>query len=36
LGNLVDLQVRLVRVRNLRMSPDFEPLAAAFNASIIF
>ena len=29
-GNLVDLETRLERVRGLRASPDFEPLAAAF------
>jgi glycyl-tRNA synthetase beta chain len=29
-GNLVDLEARLERVRALRASPDFEPLAAAF------
>jgi glycyl-tRNA synthetase beta chain len=29
-GNLVDLEARLERVRGLRASPDFEPLAAAF------
>jgi glycyl-tRNA synthetase beta chain len=29
-GNLVDLEGRLERVRGLRASPDFEPLAAAF------
>jgi glycyl-tRNA synthetase beta chain len=29
-GNLVDLEARLERVRGLRVSPDFEPLAAAF------
>lgn len=29
-GNLVDLETRLTRVRGLRASPDFEPLAAAF------
>ena len=29
-GNLVDLETRLARVRGLRASPDFEPLAAAF------
>ncbi len=29
-GNLVDLESRLERVRGLRASPDFEPLAAAF------
>ena len=29
-SNLVDLAARLVRVRNLRSSPDFEPLAASF------
>jgi len=29
-GNLVDLAARLERVRGLRASPDFEPLAAAF------
>jgi glycyl-tRNA synthetase beta chain len=29
-GNLVDLESRLERVRNLRASPDFEPLAASF------
>ena len=32
-GNLVDLEARLERVRGLRASPDFEPLAAASNAS---
>ena len=29
-GNLVDLEARLERVRGLRASPDFEPLAASF------
>jgi glycyl-tRNA synthetase beta chain len=29
-GNLVDLEARLERVRGLRASPDFEPVAAAF------
>jgi glycyl-tRNA synthetase beta chain len=29
-SNLVDLQTRLERVRLLRASPDFEPLAASF------
>jgi glycyl-tRNA synthetase beta chain len=29
-SNLADLEARLVRVRNLRSSPDFEPLAASF------
>jgi len=29
-GNLVDLEARLERVRSLRGSPDFEPLAASF------
>jgi glycyl-tRNA synthetase beta chain len=29
-NNLVDLEARLVRVQNLRSSPDFEPLAASF------
>jgi glycyl-tRNA synthetase beta chain len=29
-SNLVDLEARLERVRALRASPDFEPLAAAF------
>ena len=29
-GNLVDLEARMTRVRGLRASPDFEPLAAAF------
>jgi glycyl-tRNA synthetase beta chain len=29
-GNLVDLETRLERVRGLRASPDFEPIAAAF------
>jgi glycyl-tRNA synthetase beta chain len=29
-GNLVDLEARLERVRAMRASPDFEPLAAAF------
>jgi glycyl-tRNA synthetase beta chain len=29
-SNLVDLEARLTRVRALRSSPDFEPLAAAF------
>lgn len=29
-GNLVDLESRLIRVQNLRSSPDFEPLAASF------
>jgi len=28
--HLVDLEARLVRVQNLRASPDFEPLAASF------
>ena len=28
--SLVDLEARLVRVQNLRSSPDFEPLAASF------
>jgi glycyl-tRNA synthetase beta chain len=28
--SLVDLEARLVRVQNLRMTPDFEPLAASF------
>jgi glycyl-tRNA synthetase beta chain len=29
-SNLVDLEERLVRVQNLRPTPDFEPLAASF------
>jgi glycyl-tRNA synthetase beta chain len=29
-SNLVDLESRLVRVRSLRETPDFEPLAASF------
>jgi glycyl-tRNA synthetase beta chain len=29
-SNLVDLEARLQRVQNLRQTPDFEPLAAAF------
>ena len=29
-SNLVDLEARLVRIRDLRSSPDFEPLAASF------
>jgi len=29
-SGLVDLEARLVRVQNLRSSPDFEPLAASF------
>jgi glycyl-tRNA synthetase beta chain len=29
-NNLVDLEARLERIRNLRSSPDFEPLAASF------
>jgi glycyl-tRNA synthetase beta chain len=29
-SNLVDLEARLIRVQNLRSSPDFEPLAASF------
>jgi glycyl-tRNA synthetase beta chain len=29
-GNLVDLEARLIRIRALRSSPDFEPLAASF------
>src|SRR5262249_50198387 len=29
-GNLVDLEARLERIRVLRGSPDFEPLAASF------
>jgi glycyl-tRNA synthetase beta chain len=29
-SNLVDLETRLLRVQNLRGTPDFEPLAAAF------
>jgi len=29
-SNLPDLEARLVRIRNLRSSPDFEPLAASF------
>ncbi|MBZ5625452.1 MAG: glycine--tRNA ligase subunit beta [Acidobacteriia bacterium] len=29
-SNLVDLEERLVRVQNLRFTPDFEPLAASF------
>jgi glycyl-tRNA synthetase beta chain len=29
-GNLVDLEARLERVRSLRASPDFAPVAAAF------
>jgi glycyl-tRNA synthetase beta chain len=29
-SNLVDLEARLVRIQDLRSSPDFEPLAASF------
>jgi glycyl-tRNA synthetase beta chain len=29
-SNLTDLETRLIRIRNLRSSPDFEPLAASF------
>ena len=29
-SQLVDLEARLIRVQNLRASPDFEPLAASF------
>jgi len=29
-SNLVDLEARLVRVQSLRLTPDFEPLAASF------
>lgn len=29
-NNLVDLEARLVRIQNLRPTPDFEPLAASF------
>jgi glycyl-tRNA synthetase beta chain len=29
-SNLADLEARLIRIRNLRSSPDFEPLAASF------
>jgi glycyl-tRNA synthetase beta chain len=29
-SNLVDLESRLLRIRGLRRSPDFEPLAASF------
>jgi glycyl-tRNA synthetase beta chain len=29
-SNLVDLEARLLRVQNLRPTPDFEPLAASF------
>jgi glycyl-tRNA synthetase beta chain len=29
-SNLVDLEARLARIRELRASPDFEPLAASF------
>ncbi len=29
-SNLVDLESRLLRIRGLRSSPDFEPLAASF------
>lgn len=29
-SNLVDLEARLVRIQELRSSPDFEPLAASF------
>jgi glycyl-tRNA synthetase beta chain len=29
-SNLVDLEARLIRIQNLRSSPDFEPLAASF------
>jgi glycyl-tRNA synthetase beta chain len=29
-SNLVDLEARLIRIRSLRASPDFEPLAASF------
>jgi glycyl-tRNA synthetase beta chain len=29
-SNLPDLQARLIRIQNLRSTPDFEPLAASF------
>ncbi len=29
-SNLPDLEARLIRIHNLRSSPDFEPLAASF------
>ena len=29
-SNLVDLEARLARIQNLRLTPDFEPLAASF------
>jgi glycyl-tRNA synthetase beta chain len=29
-SNLPDLEARLIRIQNLRSSPDFEPLAASF------
>ena len=29
-SNLVDLESRLIRIQNLRSTPDFEPLAASF------
>jgi glycyl-tRNA synthetase beta chain len=29
-SNLADLETRLVRIQNLRPTPDFEPLAASF------
>jgi glycyl-tRNA synthetase beta chain len=29
-GNLPDLEARLIRIQNLRSTPDFEPLAASF------
>ncbi|MBV8903032.1 MAG: glycine--tRNA ligase subunit beta [Acidobacteriia bacterium] len=29
-SNLVDLETRLIRIQNLRTTPDFEPLAASF------
>jgi len=29
-SNLVDLEARLQRIQNLRLTPDFEPLAASF------
>ena len=29
-SNLVDLEARLVRIQDLRPTPDFEPLAASF------
>jgi glycyl-tRNA synthetase beta chain len=29
-SNLVDLEARLIRIQNLRPTPDFEPLAASF------